>query len=446
MIKYTLYTLLIISLFSLHSNAQVDIIPPEDGLLLNKTNKLKFVYSNEKKSSYKFYFKGKRIKNGRLNLKKIKPLELYEIPIEVKSNRGQDTIIALPVNLNFREFLSFKSKNGKNGKTKLDLRWFLPFFGSDYPGQGTRGKDALDNKEFEVTIEKVLCNYKGVFKITIASLEEKEETVRFLNRDSSILILDFAGGNGGNGGNGGDGLDGEDASFNVGPTCGTKAGDGGDGGNGGNGSEIKLNIKVINDEIIQRVFIYNNGGLPGYGGKGGITLGGLFLDETRMFPISKRVNCNILKGDDGEKGEVGKDGIIDTINNYCPFKEGFFTYSIDEKNKFYILREKNIQIKFSPKSQEYFISKLSWLDCNNYTIKYLKTNSKTSQNSLGRSFDVSILNFLDNSCDYLSREKETGVETRESLVKICSEDVPLNIKLKIKSIWEKEVTKIIPQK
>ena len=445
MINNTLNTLLLIISFSLLSIAQVDIVAPNEGLELNKINKLEFVYSNDKKSSYKFYFKGKRIKNGRLNLKKIKPLELYEVPVEVRSKKGQDTIITLPVNLNFREFLSFKPKKGKNGKTKLDLRWFLPFFGSDYPGQGTHGKNGFNNQNFEVTIDNVLFKEQDIFKITITSLGEKEETIRFLNRDSSVLFLDFSGGNGGNGGAGGDGLDGEDETFNVGPTCGTKGGDGGNGGNGGNGSNVILNVKATNDEIEKRVFIYTNGGLPGYGGKGGITLGGLLLDETKMFHISERANCSILKGEDGLKGEIGKDGTIDTVKNYSAnsFKDGFFIYFLDEKNNTYIFRHNSIQIELLPKSQEYIISQLSWVDSNNYKIKCVKTNSKTFQNRMSSLVDDRFLNSIFNSCDYVAKEKEKSIETRGDAVKICNEDVPLNVKLKIKSIWEKEVVKLI---
>ena len=137
-----------------------------------------------------------------------------------------------------------------------------------------------------------------------------EKTKSFYFNKATEVSLSFLGGNGGNGGDGANGKNERNETPELSCLCGSKSGSGGDGGDGADGPDIKVILFDIQLNELNNLTISSIGGKGGYPGKGGITLGGYFLDSTKSILTNKRKDCTYYNGKDGTYGSDGRPGKI----------------------------------------------------------------------------------------------------------------------------------------
>jgi hypothetical protein len=125
------------------------------------------------------------------------------------------------------------------------------------------------------------------------------------------LIIDISGGDGGKGGDGGSGGGGSPGTLHCNGGNGANGGPGASGGNGAQGGNLVLSSRsndFIKTMIGTKIWLKNNGGNPGAGGRAGYH-GGAGLGP------KKRNGKNGEPGAEGKSGSTGTDGMINFESN-----------------------------------------------------------------------------------------------------------------------------------
>jgi hypothetical protein len=125
------------------------------------------------------------------------------------------------------------------------------------------------------------------------------------------LIVDISGGDGGKGGDGGSGGGGSPGTLHCNGGNGANGGAGAAGGNGAQGGNLFVSTSsndLIKTWIGTKIWLKNNGGNPGAGGRAGYH-GGAGLGP------KKRNGKNGEPGAEGKSGSTGSDGTINFESN-----------------------------------------------------------------------------------------------------------------------------------
>lgn len=205
-------------------------------------------------------------------------------------------------------------KNGQHGRDGRN--------GRSASGKTTNGKDGMDGEwgengengehapDLAVYLDKIWADSLAYVKATIIELPTGAREDYFVQEEFFQLKIDCNGGNGGNGGDGGPAGDGIDGPDSKSAGRGGNGGNGGYGGHGGNGGQVEVIVSEANKYLSERVWIKNEGGIPGQSGKGGKKGRGGYADKQSksdavFYLLGSRGGSS---GDKAPNASVGKDG------------------------------------------------------------------------------------------------------------------------------------------